>query len=52
MNFNLFFFCDKISKKDKRVKQKEIPRGKIIAQGGNPEKFLFIKSSMDVCKFR
>jgi hypothetical protein len=27
------------SKKDKRVKQKEIPRGKIIAQGGNPEKF-------------
>jgi hypothetical protein len=27
------------SKKNKKVKQKEIPKGKMIAQGGDPEKF-------------
>ena len=27
------------SKKDKQVKQKEIPKGKSIAQGGDPEQY-------------
>lgn len=27
------------SKKDKRIKQKEIPKGKSIAQGGDPEQY-------------
>lgn len=26
-------------KKDKKVKQKEVPKGKVIAQGGNPEQY-------------
>ena len=28
-----------VSKKDKKVKQREIPKGKSIAQGGNPEQY-------------
>lgn len=28
-----------VSRKDKQVKQKEIPKGKTIAQGGNPEQY-------------
>ena len=27
------------SKRKKEIKQKEIPRGKFIAQGGNPERY-------------
>ncbi|OON85994.1 hypothetical protein BXO88_09140 [Oribacterium sp. C9] len=28
-----------VSKKDKQIKQKESPKGKSIAQGGNPEQY-------------
>ena len=27
------------SKKDKKIKQKEIPKGRSIAQGGDPEQY-------------
>lgn len=27
------------SKKDKRIRQKEVPKGKSIAQGGDPEQY-------------
>ena len=28
-----------VSKKNKQIKQREIPKGKSIAQGGNPEQY-------------
>ena len=39
------------SKKDKRIKQKEFPKGKSIVQGGKPQSVLFAESSLDICKF-
>ncbi len=29
------------SKRKKEVKQKEVPKGKIIAQGGDPERYYY-----------
>ena len=47
-----------VSKKNKQVKQKEIPRGKSIAQGGNPEQYYienpawsFANSDQDMWSF-
>ena len=34
------------SKRKKEVKQKEVPKGKIIAQGGDPERYYYNADSV------